>query len=275
MNETMNSKQAELWKKIEAFSIDNPESGAELSFEARLARENAWSRETARRVIEEYKKFVFLAMCAGHPVTPSDQVDQAWHLHLTYTRSYWERLCGGVLPRPLHHDPTRGGATENDKFSDWYARTRQSYQRLFGVEAPADVWPDASVRFGDDLHFQRINTQHNWVLSKQRVRRTARLAAAVALPAGALVGCTPLFLSASESGDEDVFFAVVAIFVILFIVVGIVGVVRRGRGGNSGSGCGSGGCGGGFFGGGCGSDGGSGGCGGGGCGGGGCGGGGD
>ncbi|MEK6230809.1 MAG: hypothetical protein N2A42_03075 [Luteolibacter sp.] len=33
----------------------------------------------------EYKRFVALAMLAGHPVTPSEEVDQAWHLHLVYT----------------------------------------------------------------------------------------------------------------------------------------------------------------------------------------------
>ncbi|MCX5952813.1 MAG: hypothetical protein NTZ40_04815 [Cyanobacteria bacterium] len=32
--------------------------------------------------IEEYRKFVFLALVAGHQITPSDQVDQVGHLHL-------------------------------------------------------------------------------------------------------------------------------------------------------------------------------------------------
>ena len=35
------------------------------------------AKELARRVIREYKRFTFLAMEAGHPVTPSDPVDQA------------------------------------------------------------------------------------------------------------------------------------------------------------------------------------------------------
>ena len=62
------------------------------------------------RVIEEYRKFLYLLASAGHPVTPSDQVDQAWHLHLTYTRSYWEDLCEKTIGKPLHHGPTKGGA---------------------------------------------------------------------------------------------------------------------------------------------------------------------
>ena len=44
----------------------------------------------------------------------SEQVDAAWHLHLTYTRSYWDRFCKETLGQPLHHDPTRGGPAEAD-----------------------------------------------------------------------------------------------------------------------------------------------------------------
>ena len=68
-------------------------------------------------MISEYRRFVFLALAAGHPVTPSDQVDQAWHLHLLYTNSYWNRFCGETLGRRLHHGPTQGGASERDKFT--------------------------------------------------------------------------------------------------------------------------------------------------------------
>ena len=39
-------------------------------------------RPLAPGAIEEYRKFVFLALVAGHQITPSDQVDQVWHLHL-------------------------------------------------------------------------------------------------------------------------------------------------------------------------------------------------
>lgn len=51
---------------------------------------------------------MYLAVRANHPVTPSDEVDQAWHLHLTYSRSYWDEFCGAVLEEVVHHDPTRG-----------------------------------------------------------------------------------------------------------------------------------------------------------------------
>jgi uncharacterized protein (TIGR04222 family) len=97
-------------------------------------------------------------------VTPSDQVDQAWHLHLLYTESYWDGLCRGVLGRPLHHGPTRGGVREAAKFHDWYGRTLDSYRRLFGSEPPADIWPPAAERFGRDRHFAQVDFRAHRVL---------------------------------------------------------------------------------------------------------------
>ena len=158
------------YERISGFALDEP--GSEFPFSSRLARDCDWSREYALRVIGEYRRFSFLAVSAGHPVTPSDQVDQAWHLHLLYTRSYWERFCGEVLGTALHHEPTRGGPRERSKFSDWYARTLESYRRLFGEEAPPDIWPASAIRFGEDLHFRRVNTRRAWVIAKPWARRS-------------------------------------------------------------------------------------------------------
>jgi hypothetical protein len=157
----------DLLNRIQAFSFDEGECA--LPFADRLARENRWSDMHTERVISEYKRFIFLAMVGGHPVTPSDEVDQVWHLHLLYTRSYWERFCGGVLGRPLHHDPTAGGRSEQTKFEHWYDRTLESYRRIFGTP-PQDIWPNAAVRFGVDLQFARINTRRNCVIAMTWVR---------------------------------------------------------------------------------------------------------
>src|SRR5689334_16054326 len=114
----MNAAQQALLDRLNAFEFDEP--GTELTFARRLARENGWSLAYAERVIEEYQRFLFLACAAEHVVTPSEQVDQAWHLHLTYTRSYWDNLCRNVLCQPLHHGPTKGGNAEQEKFVDLY-----------------------------------------------------------------------------------------------------------------------------------------------------------
>jgi hypothetical protein len=145
MNQTTNRQQLELLSKIEAFEID--ESDSLFPYSLRLSRDQQWSQPYTQRVIAEYKKFLFLAMTANHPVTPSGAIDNAWHLHLIYTRSYWDDLCGGVLNRPLHHRPSKGGNEQYQKFCHYYSQTLASYESFFGYPAPADIWPDPNDRF--------------------------------------------------------------------------------------------------------------------------------
>lgn len=169
MSHILSSQHKELLGRIEAFIID--EGKPELSFSHRLARENGWTRDYAERVVAEYLRFVGLAMVSGHLVTPSEQVDQAWHLHLTYTQSYWTRLCGEVLRRPLHHGPTRGGIEESRKYWRQYERTLQSYEEVFGIRPPEDIWRTAEIRFGSDLQTVRVNPADYWVIPKVGLRR--------------------------------------------------------------------------------------------------------
>lgn len=163
--EPWSEEQQALWARICAHALDDPE--VSLCFSRRLARDNHWSQTFAERVIGEYRRFVMLAMVAGHPVTPSDQVDQVWHLHLLYTRDYWERFAA-VLPRALHHGPTLGGAREGRKFADWYSKTLHSYWRVFGEHPPIDIWPPALERFGRDVRWLRINRDDYWLLPRPR-----------------------------------------------------------------------------------------------------------
>ncbi len=65
---------------------------------------------------------------SGHAVTPSEEVDQAWHMHLTCTRSYWERLCRDLLGSPLHHCPTQGGTEESHTYRALSKQTLASYR---------------------------------------------------------------------------------------------------------------------------------------------------
>lgn len=248
-----------LWKGIEDFEFGFSE--ASLSFIDRLARENGWGSKFARRVVEEYRRFCFLAMTAGHPVTPSEEVDQAWHLHLLYSENYWDEFCSGVLGRPLHHGPTRGGPSEGEKYRDWYQATLESYVQVFGVDPPGDIWPAADERFRDAHRFRRINTASHWVIAKPTVRSLQNwLLPVLGLPVLGACAMTPF--------GKGLFLPLIGILVVGIVVFGYLfdgrpderkrRSKRDGNGGSGGSG-GIAGCGGG--------------CGGGGCGGGGCGGG--
>jgi len=156
--------EANLWDRVSEYSLDDPT--ASFSFTQRLARDNHWSLPFATRVVEEYKRFMFLAVVCDHVVSPSDEVDQCWHLHLVYTRSYWDEFCGEVLRHPIHHGPTRGGKADSDKFVDLYAKTKQSYLEKFGERPPADVWPDSETRFDTSDRKHWISRKDFWIIRK-------------------------------------------------------------------------------------------------------------
>lgn len=220
----MTPQQQELWQRIVEFPLDD--LGAELTFSKRLARDNGWSHAYALRVADEYKRFAFLAMCAGHHVTPSDDVDQAWHLHLVYTRSYWEVFCPKVLGKPLHHGPTVGGEREGDKFHDWYSHTMASYLRFFEEEAPADIWPDPKTRFGEAAFFRRVNTRKNLVLPIPRFRFWAGGGLAALFLILTVAGCSvqlsnPGFLPASPD------YGILSLFSVLWAACVVAGIAIR------------------------------------------------
>ncbi|MBN9062810.1 MAG: hypothetical protein J0H41_10255 [Rhizobiales bacterium] len=114
-------------------------------------------------------------MTAGHPVTPSEEVDQVWHLHLAYTRSYWDDLCGTVLGGPLHHGPTRGGKRERTRYDQQYRQTLDSYERAFGGKPPKDIWPGPEERFRN-IRYHIVDRSLFWLTP--RFTKTMALTAA-------------------------------------------------------------------------------------------------
>src|SRR5882762_2181922 len=142
-------------------------------------------------------------MTAGHEVTPSDAVDQAWHLHLTYTRSYWDGLCREVLGRPLHHVPTKGGRGETAKFRDQYMETLTSYRRLFETEPPADIWPHGESNSRKRPQYKRIDIADVWIVSKpwinlKRLLHTRTSSAALCIAPAVVALTNPLDLKGPE-----------------------------------------------------------------------------
>jgi hypothetical protein len=168
-----------VWLRLSHYSI-GPDDAA-LSFTGRLARENGWRARHAGRVIEEYKRFCFLAVTGGQEVTPSDPVDQAWHLHLAYTRDYWERFCPEVLGCPLHHGPTAGGAGERQRHFEQYAATLKAYEAAFGSPPPADIWPSAAHLLVEAPHARRVHRREAIVLPRFLIWVLPAIAAAFVL----------------------------------------------------------------------------------------------
>lgn len=139
----MTAAQSECWQKIQDFAFDPPQ--ATFLFEDKLIQQTGWPRSLALRAIAEYRRYLLIAARGGHPVSPSPIVDEVWHLHLLYTRGYWDNLCKIVLEFPFHHEPAIGTTTDRSKLDDWYTKTRSTYRDLFDQDPPADIWPAQPV----------------------------------------------------------------------------------------------------------------------------------
>lgn len=127
-----------LWLRIQTYNLDDTNS--EFPFSKKLAKENNWTHNFALNAIEEYKRFIYLSCISSKGASPSFIVDQVWHLHLTYTVTYWKVFCPKVLQRELHHHPSKGGASETMKYDSLYDDTIELYQQVFNEEPPTNFW---------------------------------------------------------------------------------------------------------------------------------------
>lgn len=75
----------------------------------------------------------YIAVRTKQAVNPSDEVDQAWHLHLLYSRSYQEDFCADVLKTPFRQGPP------------------------------------PTERFGEAATYRRINTMRHWMIRIPRI----------------------------------------------------------------------------------------------------------
>ncbi|OAI55887.1 hypothetical protein AYO49_05125, partial [Verrucomicrobiaceae bacterium SCGC AG-212-N21] len=236
---SMSDKERHLWQCISSFPIDAPD--ALKDFSARLREENGWTGAFAKRAVEEYRRFIYLSQVAGHPVSPSEEVDQVWHLHLIYTKSYWQGLCEVVLGGPFHHEPSRGGVGESAKYREMYAQTLQTYERVFGEEPPEDWWPPVEKRFA--LHQARwVDVSRHWVvprpaflgrsrrwLERLGLRRTVAGFATVALVINTM-GCTEAANIFGMRGPEFLLFYLWALPSALLLSLVFAWVMRGGIG---------------------------------------------
>lgn len=221
-----------LWNSLKEYSIDDPESI--FPFSARLARENGWSKAYAQDVIEEYKKFIYLCMVCDHIVCPSVDVDQAWHLHLTYTKSYWVDLCHKVLKRKLHHNPTKGGKSESNKHIDLYGKTLQSYKKEFEISPPSRIWPHSKVRFSIKARIKQVSTEKYWIVPKPNFSLNLFLLFGL-LIVGLVGGCTYL----NDKVNQDPFGTLIFVGVVFMVLSFLMSNFSRGQKGKKrdGSGC--------------------------------------
>lgn len=132
-----------LWQRLRHW---RPETeGFARTLTHRVCQRTGWRAAYAQRVIEEYRRFLWLLIRHQGALCPSEAVDTVWHEHLLDSATYFERFCPQVLGQTLHHVPARGG--EDALHRQRYRATLRAYAQAFGQRPPADIWPSPRRRW--------------------------------------------------------------------------------------------------------------------------------
>lgn len=129
----------ELVEKVLQFQVNS--DGDSKLFIKKLSKENKWSISFSERAFFEYKRFMYLASLGHHRVVPSKIIDTVWHLHLTFTKSYWIEFCDVVLQKQIHHTPSSLSIKSKVRDLEGYNDTIVLYRKIFKAEPPTDFWP--------------------------------------------------------------------------------------------------------------------------------------
>jgi hypothetical protein len=124
-----------IWQQVLAFDLDEPT--APYTFTMRLALEKKWTVTFTDNAILEYKKFMYLLAVSGESLSPSPIVDEVWHLHLTYSRSY-DAFCA-ILGKDVKHVPSNHSPTDLLKLKRSVEKTKALYHLHFGP-MPVVYW---------------------------------------------------------------------------------------------------------------------------------------
>ncbi|MEM8823450.1 MAG: hypothetical protein AAGF30_07565 [Pseudomonadota bacterium] len=128
----------DLWARLLDYPLPSDSGGR--SFVEQLRADQRISEKTARRGIEEYRRFLYLSATGVGRTVPSRAVDTVWHLHLAHTRDYWEKFVPEVLGgNPIHHAPGTPDGHAND-----FAATLKRYEMEFGEAPPRGIWKRGS-----------------------------------------------------------------------------------------------------------------------------------
>ncbi len=101
----------------------------------RVAKEHGYSIKIAEKLVREAKRMLYLSATTKSTVSPSTDVDMAWHEMLMFTRFYQE--FSNFIGKFIHHDPTPG-PPDGGKI---YSATKENYEKTFGKTPDSELWP--------------------------------------------------------------------------------------------------------------------------------------
>lgn len=107
----------------------------------RIMRKYSRDKEYAEGILREAKRMLYLGELTGKPVTPSEEIDDAWHEMILFS-PYYFKLCRFLGTDYIHHEPepeTPAGSAGTNGPSQ-YDETIALYEKQFGVKADQRYW---------------------------------------------------------------------------------------------------------------------------------------
>lgn len=126
-------------------------------FVQRVMKENLWTESYTLRVIEEYKRFLWLARSMS--VAPSYEIDQVWHTHILFSEDYTS-VCKKLFGKYLHHRPESKSSPKKCDI-DPYILTLAAYELEFG-NYPKDIWTNWIP-----MNCVYLDLNRHWVIGKR------------------------------------------------------------------------------------------------------------
>jgi hypothetical protein len=121
-----------MWNKItEMFGGVDASTKA---FADKISRKHNCSTSYAIKAVNEYKKFLYLAVISDFHVTPSQAIDKVWHEHILFTQAYGI-FCKDIIEYNLNHHPELIPLDHAQ-----YLSTIELYIQEFGKLPPANIW---------------------------------------------------------------------------------------------------------------------------------------
>jgi hypothetical protein len=135
---TTQQTQAKNLQDSHGVEVQNLNTGLFL-FARKLSNKHNWSWSFTLSVIEEYKRFVILAMYSQKSTTPPPWIDDIWHMHILFQTEY-DKFVEEVLGFDFYHNPGLGieehGKIHNEGFHD----VLTNYKNIFGEDFPKEIW---------------------------------------------------------------------------------------------------------------------------------------
>jgi hypothetical protein len=127
-----------LWEKInEKFGGTNASTKA---FADKISRKHNCSKGYALKAVNEYKKFLYLAVISDFHVTPSQPIDKVWHEHILFTQAYGI-FCKEIIEYELNHHPELIPIEDQtERYHAQYLSTIELYIKEFGKSPPTSIW---------------------------------------------------------------------------------------------------------------------------------------